>query len=79
MLIEDLLSEIYLYVITATLQSDPVEDIFPSTGKWSAVGFLSIYEKSKTQGGFCNTVLYLKKILSFGKRILHLKIWSVLL
>ena len=79
MLIEDLLNEGYKYVITARLQSDPVEDVFPSTGEWMAVGFLSICEKSKTPRGFCNTVLYLKKILTFGKRILHLKIWSALL
>ena len=71
MLIEDLLNKAYQYVITARLQSDPVEDVFP--------GFLSICEKSKTPRGFCNTVLYLKKILTFGNRILHLKIWSVLL
>ena len=79
MLIEDLLNEGYKYVITARLQSDPVEDVFSSTGEWMAVGFLSICEKSKTPRGFCNTVLYLKKILTFGKRILHLKIWSALL
>ena len=61
-LIEDLLNEAYQYVITARLQSDPVEDVFPSTGEWMAVGFLSICEKSKTPRGFCNTVLYLKNI-----------------
>ena len=33
MLIEDLLNEAYQYVITARLQSDPVEDVFPSTGE----------------------------------------------
>ena len=33
MLIEDLLNEAYQYVITATLQSDPDEDVFPSTGE----------------------------------------------
>ena len=33
MLIEDLLHEAYQYVITARLQSDPVEDVFPSTGE----------------------------------------------
>ena len=33
MLIEDLLTEAYQYVITATLQSDPDEDVFPSTGE----------------------------------------------
>ena len=79
MLIEDLFNKAYQYVIIARLQSDPVEDVFPSAGEWMAVGFLSICEKSKTPRGFCNTVLYLKKILTFGKRILHLKIWSVLL
>ena len=52
MLIEDLLNEAYQYVITATLQSDPVEDVFPSAGKLMAAGFLSICEKSKTPRGF---------------------------
>ena len=33
MLIEDLLNEAYQYVITARLQSDPIEDVFPSTGE----------------------------------------------
>ena len=33
MLIEDLLNEAYQYVITARLQSDPVEDVFPSKGE----------------------------------------------
>ena len=33
MLIEDLLNEAYQYVITATLQIDPVEDVFPSRGE----------------------------------------------
>ena len=33
MLIEDVLNEAYQYVITARLQSDPVEDVFPSTGE----------------------------------------------
>ena len=33
MLIENLLNEAYQYVITARLQSDPVEDVFPSTGE----------------------------------------------
>ena len=33
MLREDLLNEGYKYVITARLQSDPVEDVFPSTGE----------------------------------------------
>ena len=33
MLIEELLSEAYRYVITATLQSDPDEDVSPSTGE----------------------------------------------
>ena len=79
LLIEDLLNEAYQYVITGRLQIDPVEDVFLITGEWMAVGFLSICEKSKTPRGFCNTVLYLKKILTFGKRILHQKIWSVLL
>ena len=79
MLIEDLLSVTYQYLITARMQSDPVEDVFFSTGEWTAVGFLSICEKSKTPREFCNTVLYLKKILTFGKRILHLKIWRALL
>ena len=79
MLIEDLLNEAYQYVITVRLHSDPVQDVFPSTGEKMAVGFLSICEKSKSPREFCNTVLYLKKILTFGKGILHLKIWSVLL
>ena len=71
-LIEDLLNEAFQYVISARLQSDPVEDIFPSTGEWMAVGFLSVCEKSKTPRECCNTVLYVKKILIFGKRILQL-------
>ena len=79
MLIEDLLNEAYQYVITARLQSDPIEDVFRSADEWMAVGFLSICEQSKTPRGFCNTALYLKKILTFGKKILHLKIGSVLL
>ena len=33
MLIADLLTEGYQYVITTRLQSDPVEDVFPSTGE----------------------------------------------
>ena len=33
MLMEDLLNEAYQYAITARLQSDPVEDVFPSTGE----------------------------------------------
>ena len=33
MLIEDLLNEAYQYVITARLQIDQVEDVFPSTGE----------------------------------------------
>ena len=33
MLIEDLLNEAYQYVITARLQSDLVEDVFPSAGE----------------------------------------------
>ena len=57
MLIEDLLNEAYQYVITARLQSDPVEDVFPNTGEWMVVGFLSNCEKSKTPRGFCNTSL----------------------
>ena len=61
MLIEDLLNEAYQYVITARLQSDLVEDVFPSAGEWMAVGFLPIYEKSKTPRRFGNTVLYSKK------------------
>ena len=69
----------YQYVITAKLQSDPFRDVFPSTGEWMAVVFLSICKKSKTPRRFCNAVLYLMKILTFGKRILHLKIRSVLL
>ena len=56
MLIEDLLNEAYQYVITATLQSDPVKDVFPSTGELMAAGFLSICEKSKTPRGFYNFV-----------------------
>ena len=79
MLIEDLLNEAYQYVITARVQSDPVEDVFPNTGEWMVVGFLSICKKSKTPRGLCNTSLYLKKILIFEERILHLKIRSVLL
>ena len=76
-LIEDLLNEAYQYVITARLQNDPVEDVLPSTGEWMAVVFLSICDKSKIQRGCCNTVLYLKKILTSGKTILQLR--SVLL
>ena len=78
MLIDDLLNEACQYMINARLQSDPVEDIFPSSGERMAVGFLSICEKSKIPRGFCNTVLYLKRILTFEKRILHLKIRSAL-
>ena len=33
MLIEDLLNEVYKYVIIARLQSDPIEDVFSSTGE----------------------------------------------
>ena len=33
MLIEDLLNETYQYLITTRLQSDPVEDVFLSTGE----------------------------------------------
>ena len=33
MLIEDLLDKTYQYVITARLQSDSVEDVFPSAGE----------------------------------------------
>ena len=47
MLIEDLLNEAYQYAITARLQIDPVEDVFPSTGKSMAVGFLSIARSPK--------------------------------
>ena len=55
----------YQYVITAPLQSDPVEDVFPSTGEWVAVGFLSICKKSKIPRGFCNTVSLLKENINF--------------
>ena len=33
MLIGELLNEAYQYVITAILQNDPFEEVFPSTGE----------------------------------------------
>ena len=65
MLIEELLNEAYQYVITATLQSDPDEDVSPSTGEWLAESFLSICEKSKISRGFCNIFSLLKENINF--------------
>ena len=65
MLIEDLLNEAYQCLITATLQNDPGEDVFPSTGERVAAGFLSICEESKIPRGFCNTVSLLKENINF--------------
>ena len=64
-LIEDLLNKTYQYVITARLQSDPVEEVFPSTDEWMAVGFLSILQEVRISEKILQYYSLLKENINF--------------
>ena len=78
MLIDILLNEACQYVITVTLQSDPIERRFSQYRQMSGGRFLVSLREVLNSERILRCRSLIKENLTFGKRILHLKIRTVL-